>query len=74
MEGDERVLQRQMAALAELLRDPLQAEGRDAAEQADGALGDRKIGDVVEVAVQGRGLGRLGGFAVRARLPARDGA
>ena len=48
------VLERQPAPLGELLSDSLEAERRDAREQADVAARDREVGDVAEVAVEAR--------------------
>ena len=56
-----RVLERQLAALGELLGDALDPERRDAGEEAGGALGDREVGDVAEVAVELCRLRCLGG-------------
>ena len=39
--------------------DVLEADGRDAGEEAGAALGDGEVGDVADVAVEDRGDGRL---------------
>ena len=66
------VLERQLAALGELLGDALDPEGRDPGEQAGRAAGDREVGDVAEVAVEPCRDLELGGPR-RCRPPALPG-
>ena len=49
-----RLVEGQLAPLGELLGDPLDSKRGDAGEDAGGAAGDGEVGDVAEVAVEGR--------------------